>query len=1039
MTLRLAPHRRPGPSGRLLAVGLGACLSLASPRFDGIAYAQTPAEFALPAATLDGAFADPLVDFDARMTALRVTAWADGDARMLLLEGDASLSVGAYGFRGSAIVVRIETQAIDAGTVRHLAAYFQDAQPLLGVGSTEAGLQPDDDRNPLPHRNPQPGLLVTAATLGKVRLDEPGELIRTDAAPASRTDLVDQAMQRLADHRRASARPGLLVPEAQGLSAATAIRKQRRRAQIDEEQRRLYDAVPGQAVADLPTTPADAAGVERDRSILPARGVLAYSMDSWSAQLGEDETAVSLVGDVQLVFEDLRDGRVVTLRAERVVLFIANDENQSDAFASGAGLLDAGALRGVYLEDNAIVSDGQYTVRSPRMFYDLARNRATLLDAVFYSFDVRRQVPLYVRAESVRQTSATDFSAQNARLTTSEFAVPHFSIGAGELSLQQVRRPDGEVGAYFTATDTTLNVGDTPVFFWPELSAYAEDAPLRSLNADYSSNDGLEVETTWDLFAMLGKTRPENIDAEFNLDYRGEHGPGVGTQGAYDSRNNLGEFRGYLLLDDSGEDEVGGRVINQEDEIRGIALVRHREYLPSNVELTLEGAFVSDPTFLEAFYENDAIAGKPYETSAYLKWQEENQAIDFLAATNLSGFVEQLDELQSQGYFVERYPELSHRVIGGNSLGDQITWFSQTSFSQLRIVGEDDTPGDRGFNDAQSQPFFGINADVGFDDRLDAAGFPDQSVRRFDTRQELSLPLASGPIDITPYVVGRVTAYDEDFADFGNDDGDQVRLWGEAGLRLGTQFSKADGEVRSSLLDVNGIRHIVEPSATLFLNGSTIDPDDLPTFDQDVESLAQGAGVKLGLLNTWQTRRGGPGRERTVDWVTLQTDLVLRSDDADVDTDLARFYDYRPEYSVGGDHFYTELLWMVTDTLGVAGQLTHSFESDRVAQWRLGATLDHTPRLNSFLAYEEIDVLDSELLTWGFGYRLTTKYRVGFQQTIDFSENDSREIDLIVDRQLPRWTLRVKVGFDEIDDEQTFGLSLIPDGRGERSPAFGLN
>ena len=296
------------------------------------------------------------------------------------------------------------------------------------------------------------------------------------------------------------------------------------------------------------------------------------------------------------------------------------------------------------------------------------------------------------------------------------------------------------------------------MFYWPELSAYAEDSPLRSLNADYSSNEGVEVETTWDLFAMLGKTRPGNIDAEANIDYLGEHGPGVGVSGSYDSRNNLGEFRGYLLVDDSGEDEVGGRVINQEAEIRGVATVRHREYLP---------AFVSDPTFLEAFYPSEAAAGKLYETSAYVKWQQENQALDLLATTTLSGFVEQLDELQSQGYYVERYPELSYRVIGGNPLGDQITWFSQSSFSQLRIVGEDDTPGDRGFNDAQSQQFFGINANQSFDDRLDAAGFPDQSVRRFDTRQELALPLSSGPVDITPYVVGRLTAYDEDFEDFG--------------------------------------------------------------------------------------------------------------------------------------------------------------------------------------------------------------------------------------------------------------------------------
>ncbi|MEM1108048.1 MAG: hypothetical protein AAGH99_05075 [Planctomycetota bacterium] len=995
-----------------------------------------------PPARLETAFADPLVDFDANMTALKVRTWTDGEARMMLLEGDAQLSVGAYGFRGSAIVVRIENQPTDLGTVRHVAAYFRDARSLTGAGgSTEAGLGETDGRNPLANGGERPGLLVTASTLGKIKINEPGSFDAVARAPVEAKTLIDEALERLTAHRTAVQRPGLRVPEPQEISAATVIRKQRRRSQIEEEQRRLYDAVANpdpDALADA--TPTEAP--EAETSVLPARGAVAYAMDSWSAQPGDDETAVSLIGDVSLVFEDYRDGRVVTLRAERVVMFVANDEEENDPFAGGAisggGQVDAGALRGVYLEDNAIVSDGDYTVRAPRMYYDLARNRATLLDAVFYTFDVQRQVPLYLRADTIRQTSATDFNATQARLTTSEFGTPHFSIGAGELTLQQVERPGGQRGGLFTARDATLNVGDVPVFYWPEVSAYADDSPLRSVNGSFSSNQGVEARTTWDLFAMLGKTRPENLDAELNLDYLGESGPAIGLNGEYESRRNLGEFRGYLLLDDSGEDEIGGREINQEDEVRGIALARHREYLPANLELTLEGAFVSDPTLLEEFFPREAAAGKLFETSAYLKWQEGNQSLDALATTNLSGFVEQLDELQSQGFYVERFPEATHRVIGGSLLGDQLTWNSQTSLSQLRIVAEDETPGDRGFNDVDAQAFFGINADVSFEDRNDAAGFPDRSILRFDTRQELSLPMAAGPIDITPYVVGRLTAYDDDFDDFGNADGEQVRAWGEAGLRLGTQLSKADGNVRSNSLDVNGIRHIIEPGVTLFLNGSTIDPDDLPEFDDDVESIAQGAGVKLGAVNTWQTRRGGPGRERTVDWITLQTDFVLRSDDADTETDIARFFDYRPEFSVGGDHFYGELLWMVTDTLGAAGQVTHSFESDRVAQWRAGINLDHTPRLNSFVAYEEIDVLDSQLLTWGFNYRLTTKYRVGFQQTLDFAEEDSRDISLTIDRKLPRWTLRVRVGFDEIDDDQTVGVTLIPDGRDGGSNAFGL-
>ncbi len=999
----------------LLGAMLG-CVSL-TPR--AAAQVSAPAEGgpAVPAASLDAPFADPLLNLDAQLGALRVTSWEDGEARMLLLEGDASVKVGDYGFTGRSAVVRIEREGVDAGRVWHIAAYFDQARPMAGLGSVAA----EGD-----------GLLITSAIRGAVRLSNPGELRPVERAPD--VPLIGEALERLAAHRQAVAGPGLSVPERAGTSEQALVRRERRRAEIAEQQRRLYEAAPGRAVVaaadEREPAASEVGGRGPGRSILPARGAVAYSMESWSAQVGEEETAVSLVGDVRVVFEDYRDGRVVTLRAQRVVLFIGNDGgSEARGAAYSLGQLDASGIHGIYLEDNAIISDGQYTVRAPRVYYDMARNRATLLDAVFYTFDAERQIPLYVRAEAVRQTSASDFRAEGARLTTSEFAVPHFSIGAGELTVSQYRADDGRTGAFFTATGTTLNLGRTPLFYWPYLAASAMETPLRGISAAHHSDNGVQVRTTWDMYALLGKPRPEGAEWVGRLDYLGDHGPAIGTRGEYNTRASLGEFEGYFLADDSGRDEFGGRIIDHADEQRGLALARHRAYLPNNFELSLEAAYVSDPTFLEEFYPDDAAVAKPYETAAYLKRQEGNTAFDVLATTRLSTFTEQLDVLQSDGYTVDRYPELSYRVVGGDLLDGRLSWFGQTSFSQLRLNAGDDAPEDRGFNAAQSAQFFGIAPDTSFNDRLDGLGLPSESVRRLDSRQEITMPMAAGAIDVTPYAVGRVTAYDTDFAEFNGGNDDQARLWGEVGLRVGTEFSRTDPGARSGILDLDGLRHIVEPTATFFVNGSTLDAADLPVYDRDVESLAEGSGVRLGVTNTWQTRRGGPGRQRSVDWITWRNDVVLRADDAEAAVEIPRHYDYRPEYSTGGDHYYTELLWMVTDTLGVAGQLTHSFEADSVAQWRVGAALDHTPRLSSFLAYEEIDVLSSRLLTYGFQYQLTMKYRVGFSQTLDFSQNNSRSIDLIVDRKLPRWTMRISVGYDEIDDESRVGVSFIPDGR----------
>ena len=37
---------------------------------------------------------------------------------------------------------------------------------------------------------------------------------------------------------------------------------------------------------------------------------------------------------------------------------------------------------------------------------------------------------------------------------------------------------------------------------------------------------------------------------------------------------------------------------------------------------------------------------------------------------------------------------------------------------------------------------------------------------RFDTRHEVEMPLAAGPVHITPFIVGRFTGYNDDFQEF---------------------------------------------------------------------------------------------------------------------------------------------------------------------------------------------------------------------------------------------------------------------------------
>ncbi|MEM7576543.1 MAG: hypothetical protein AAF328_03625 [Planctomycetota bacterium] len=977
------------------------------------------------------------------LRASRGVAWTAPDTgdRFLWLRPDAvqssraaTVGLGRTGFDATQALIRVRGDAAP-GSLSRLAVVLADAQsvvldPLGGVRRPDASAI----------ATAAPQLLVTARTTGGVRLTV-DKLDRAKATPddAFLADALARLQRFDADSTQAeaSSRPNAQPPR---LTAEERARRDAVAAQVQQRKDRLarQALAPGSgppeelqsealAQADRPSP---------DPGVLPVRGVVSYAPGTLSIDRGDDETIVSLLDGVTILFEDFSRRRTVTLKAQRAVLFVNNDDETDNPAALAGGTLDAGGVHGVYLEDNVIVTDDDYTVRAPRVYYDLANNRAVLLDAVLFTYDVRRRVPLYLRAEVMRQNAARSFTAERATFTTSEFAQPHVALGASKVTVGQYETRDGRVGQSIDAQNITARVADVPVLWLPRFAARGTDTPIRNVRAGYNSNDGIKLETQWDAFGVLGREAPEGVDAELNLDYQGEHGPGIGLEVDYDrvDENGMsGELTGYVLLDDKGEDEIARRRdLDQDGETRGVASWQHRQSLPNGLDVSAEAGYVSDETFLEEWFPSLAEQRKPFETSLYLNRRDGETQLTALVKTDVNHFLAQTPTLESTGYTVDRLPELGYRAIGTPLLDGRVTWYSENTASVLRPRFGDDTPFDRGFSNAQSLNTFGITNTTSFEQAADASGFPIDTVLRADTRQEFAMALQVGTLDVTPFVVGRVTAYDDGFDEFNGSD-DQVRLWGQAGTRVSTELHRSYGGVQSPTLDLDGLRHVLEPNATLSFAGSSIDENEaLPIFDEDIESLTRGGTFKLGLNQTFQTRRGGPGRQRTVDWVRLNSAVVLQTQDVQDNERVGRFYDYRPEFSRGGDFAFTEALWQVSDSVGAVGEITYDLEDDEVAQWRIGGLLQQGSRLRTTLSYEELEALDSALLNWGLNYELTTKYRLAANQTLDISGNERRRLDLALERRLPRWSFRVTASWDQLDDEQSVGFVLIPQGWGGR-------
>ena len=101
------------------------------------------------------------------------------------------------------------------------------------------------------------------------------------------------------------------------------------------------------------------------------------------------------------------------------------------------------------------------------------------------------------------------------------------------------------------------------------------------------------------MFSLLGLETPRGFDATLDLDYFSERGPAIGVDARYERDKYMGLMRSYLMSD-SGDDSIGeDHDIPVSSDIRGRLLLRHRQYLEDDWQVSLEFSYLSDRNFLE--------------------------------------------------------------------------------------------------------------------------------------------------------------------------------------------------------------------------------------------------------------------------------------------------------------------------------------------------------------------------------------------------------------------------------------------------------
>jgi len=905
---------------------------------------------------------------DISIQGLRANSWSVDDTKRLLVEQNVLITIGAYTFEAEQAVVWINRMDTDAGIVSQIAVFL----PTFAKSSNHAAIGAEGEN-----------LLVIGSTLGTVTLDV---ALLEPQKPSTHPNLLQRAKKRLAGYLydlaisppQLSTQPRIVTPP-------------------DEEQDALAKAT---------------LIVEEERGWLrPKSGFVSVAADLVEFLPDEIENAITITGNVQLSVRSTAGVDDMDMSATRGVIFL--DPGSVRDIASGR--VDISDIRGVYLEGNVVITsnEGKYLVRAPQIYYDFETGKAIMLEAVLRTYIKNGRVPLFIRADELRQISTNEWIAEGVQASTSAFATPDLAIGASKMTISQNENGD----TYVKSENNTIRIGGVPVMYWPRYEGEAGEIPLRRVKLGYQKNFGTILETRWDLFALLGKPTPGGVDADLKLNGYTERGLGIGLDFTYDFGESTGLFNGYLQTDSNTQKTLSGIETPVTDSSRGFIIWTNETELDAYWTLQTQLNYISDPTFMSVWRQNEYQNHLEYETSIYAKYQHENLAFTALASSDLNQFISTSWLLASRQFKVDKSPELSLVRYGEKIFNDTVTWSSENRIMRERMVFQSGTPNQLGLLPAA----FGLpNGNTPISAPLTAAGLQQEYQNRLVTRQEFSMPFQLGDVKFVP------SASIQSQWGINNEDDGRVResnFWFRTlGITATTQFNRIYNSVDNDILDLHRLRHVIEPYVTVWNGDSNIDVTTIPQYDASIDNLSTGTMTWIGVRNTLQTWRGGPGRWYKVDWLSVDTAFLFANDGAVQRHDNPQFISWRPEYSSIEDAAIVTGKLQLSDGVAFMWNGTWDLDGGHLSRGSVGAELDHGRDIRTYIEYREIDNSNDQFLSLGVHYDLSKRYSLNFSPSWNFAIDDLQSLNFAATRHYPEFDLIAQVNYNEIQDETSYGF-----------------
>jgi hypothetical protein len=796
-----------------------------------------------------------------------------------------------------------------------------------------------------------------------------------------------------------------------------------------------------------PPPPQPAEGPPRQISIVPRSSV---PLQSQSFPMPNGETAVVVTSGVILTVRST-DPQVglIDIEADRLVFWTRGDtQKMFNRLQSPQG--QSSRNLEFYLAGNVEIREKSgpelRLIRADEVYYDANRNTALALRADLQFNRPGVPYPIHLRALELQKLSPTQYRALEAEVfasqlpsdpglkvvvadtTLEERRVPRRSIFGRQVVDRRTGQPVFETQELFDSKDVLFKLEDFPVFYLPFLKGDAAEpfGPLRNLSFNYNRIFGFEVMTTFNMYQLIGMDRIPGTKWDLEADYLTIRGPALGTTFDYAGFNlcdipnrYVGQVKAYGI-DDTGKDILGGgRGENDHHpELRGRLTWRQDvQDLPDGFSVQSQLSALSDHNFLEQYYKREFDQDPNQETFLYVKQQNGNWAWTGLVEPRIRNWVTETERLpQFDGYLI------------GQSIFDLLTYNTRVSagYDQLKV------------SEAPPPPTESTDRNI--------------STARFDWWQEISLPFTLGPFRFVPYLVGDLTYYTQDLA--GTDRG---RVYGAAGLRASLPLSRIYPDIQSDLFNVNGINHKIVLSANYF-NAETnthfnqlpqldrLDDDatdqsrrDItrkeplynpangiylatsPLFDPQVYAIRRLVDNRIDTLDDidelqmdirqrWQTKRGYPGQQHIIDWITL--DLS------------ATYFPQANRDNFGEPLAFLEYdwVWNVGDRTALASTGWYDPIDHGAHVFTFGAFLNRPDRTNFFIGYRELSPINSQTLTAAVTYVFSPKYAVTASTTYDFGSSKALGNTIMLSRMGSDLLVSLGITYNAILN--SFGVSF---------------